>query len=396
MVEYKLATQEQKEYAELAAQIVRDMLPLDRIHELETADNGLGQYPMDVHMALAEAGFCGLNIPEEYGGIGMDTISIALIIEEMSKVDTGFAFSFYNASSMFALAQRTHIPEADKKALAERMIAGQSITTFALTEPNAGSDAGAMRTTAVYDADTHEWILNGTKCFISNATTADVFFVAAWTDKSKRAGEGVTFFMVEKDRGIKIGKKEAKLGIKLSETAEIILEDVRVPEDHIVGELGKGFSAAVGFLHNEARIFDAIGSLGVAQAALDAAIEYAKNRRQFGKRIIDHQGLAFLIADMQIRTEAARSLLYYTLQTMAAGENPGHLSSSVKTFVTDTTMQTVVDAVQVFGGYGYMKDYPVEKYLRDAKIFQIFGGTGQMLRKDVAKDLAGKDPEIKK
>lgn len=394
MVEYKLATEEQKELAALASDVMRSMLTKDRIEELEHADNGLGEYPMDVHMALSEAGFSGMSIPESYGGLGFDTITIAIIVEEMSKVDTGFAFSFYNASSMFPLLERSHIPEEDKRMWAERMIAGNAIGTFALTEANAGSDAGAMRTTAVKDGN--EWVINGTKCFISNGPKADFYFVAAWTDKTQRPGSGITFFLVEKDRGVKIGKKESKLGIKLSETSEIVLEDVRVPEDHVIGEVGKGFSAAVGFLHNEARIFDALGSLGLAQAALDAAIDYAKTRRQFGKRIIDHQGLSFLIADMQIRTEASRALLYSTLETMAAGVDPGHLSSSVKTFVTDATMQTVVDAVQVFGGYGYMKDYPVEKYLRDAKIFQIFGGTGQMLRKDIAKDLAGKDSEAKK
>jgi len=373
---------------------MKDMLPRERIEELEHSDDGRGSYPMDVHHALSEAGFSGLNIPEEYGGFGMDSISVAILVEEMSKIDTGFAFSFYNAGSMFPLIELSHLSKAEKQTWADRILKGESIGTFALTEANAGSDAGAMRTTAVKDGD--EWVINGTKTFISNALTADHFFVAAWTDKSKRVSEGVTFFLVEKDRGIQVGKKENKLGIKLSETAEIILDNVRVPEDHVIGEVGRGFAAAVGFLTDDARIFDAVGSLGLAQAALDAAVEYAKTRRQFRKRIIDHQGLGFLIADMQIRTEAARALLYSTLEAKVKGIDVGHLSSSVKTFVTDTTMQTTIDAVQVFGGYGYMKEYPVEKYMRDAKIFQIFGGTGQMLRKDILKDIAGRDPEAGK
>lgn len=186
------------------------------------------------------------------------------------------------------------------------------------------------------------------------------------------------------------------MGMKLSETAEVILDNVRVPEDHVVGKVGNGFGTALALLNQDGRIFDAVCSLGIGQAALDHAVAYAKERRQFGKRIIDHGGLAFLIADMQARTEASRALLYQTAEAMVRSIPTGHLTSSVKTIVTDNTMQTTLDAVQVLGGYGYSAEYPVEKLVRDAKIYQIFGGTNQIQRKIIAKDLAGKDPQAKK
>ena len=390
MVEYLMATDEQRELAEMAYAITKKELE-GRIDELERADDGRGKFPMDVLKTLAEAGFYGMNIPEEWGGLGFDKVTQALIMEQIAKVDAGFAFSFYNAGTYFPLILQTKMPDEEKRAWAERILAGESAGAFAITEPNAGSDAAAMKSTAVFDEGAREWVINGTKCFMSNAPIADHFLIAAWTDKSKRASQGITFFFIEKERGVHIGKKEYKMGLKLSETAEIILEDVRVPEDHVIGEVGKGFGASLGVITNEGRALGMSFNVGLAQAALDEAVEYAKTRRQFGKRIIDHEGLGFLIADMKARTEASRALMYQTLMAQDQGLDTGTLPSICKMFISDCTMQTTTDAVQVLGGYGYMHDYPVEKYMRDAKIFQIFSGTNQIQRRNIARALAGKD-----
>lgn len=390
MVNYINATDLQIELADNARKILEKELK-PRIPELEHADGGLGQYPMDVMKTMAEAGYAGMNIPEEYGGLGLDLVTQAVIVEEMCKVEAGFGFSFFNGANYFPFILLTGLSREEKQSWAERIISGDAIGCFALTEESAGSDAAAMKTTAVRDGD--DWILNGTKCFITNAPISNYFLIVAWTDKTKSAGKGISMFFVEKERGVQIGKKERKMGMKLSETAEVILDDVRVPADHMIGEEGRGFKQALQLLNQDGRIFDAVGALGIAEAALDAAVEYAKTRRQFGKRIIDHEGLGFLIADMQIRTEASRALLFQTAEAMAAGKKTGHLTSSVKTFVTDSAMQTTIDAVQVLGGYGYSTEYPVEKLMRDAKIYQIFGGTNQIQRQIIERDLAGRDPK---
>lgn len=388
MVEYLMATEEQRDLAQTAYEITKKELS-GRIEELEKSDDGRGKFPMDVLKTLAEAGYYGMNIPEEWGGLGFDKVTQALIMEQIAKVDAGFAFSFYNAGTYFPLILQTGMSKEEKQSWADRILSGESAGAFAITEPNAGSDAAAMKSTAVKDGN--EWVINGTKCFMSNAPIADHFLIAAWTDKTKRASQGVTFFFVEKERGVQIGKKEYKMGLKLSETSEIIMDNVRVPEDHVIGEVGKGFGTSLGVITNEGRALGMAFNLGLAQAALDEAVEYAKVRRQFGKRIIDHEGLGFLIADMKARTEASRALMYQTLMAQDQGIGVDTLPSICKMYISDCTMQTTIDAVQVLGGYGYMHDYPVEKYMRDAKIFQIFSGTNQIQRRTIARALAGKD-----
>lgn len=388
MVEYLMATEEQRDLAQTAYEITKKELS-GRIEELEKSDDGRGKFPMDVLKTLAEAGYYGMNIPEEWGGLGLDKVTQALIMEQIAKVDAGFAFSFYNAGTYFPLILQTGMSKEEKQSWADRILSGESAGAFAITEPNAGSDAAAMKSTAVKDGN--EWVINGTKCFMSNAPIADHFLIAAWTDKTKRASQGVTFFFVEKERGVQIGKKEYKMGLKLSETSEIIMDNVRVPEDHVIGEVGKGFGTSLGVITNEGRALGMAFNLGLAQAALDEAVEYAKVRRQFGKRIIDHEGLGFLIADMKARTEASRALMYQTLMAQDQGIGVDTLPSICKMYISDCTMQTTIDAVQVLGGYGYMHDYPVEKYMRDAKIFQIFSGTNQIQRRTIARALAGKD-----
>ncbi len=393
MVNYVLASEEAKELAAIARQILEDNLK-PRIEELEAADGGLGVYPMDVHQMLVDAGFFAMYIPEEWGGLGLDPVTQGVIMEEMGKVDAGFAFAFAGGGCYFNQLMHTHLTKEEKQEWVDRILAG-TMGTLALTEPGAGSDAAAMRTTAKYDPATKEWILNGTKCFISSAPTAEYFIVPAWTDKTKRASQGVTAFWVEKSRGVQVGKKENKMGLHLSETAEIILDDVRIPEKYVIGEVGKDFGVALGGIKGATAIVNCAPNLGMAQAALDTAIEYAKDRRQFGKRIADFQGISFMIADMRIRTEASRALMYEALTAARDGVDCD-LDLMLKTFIADNTMQTCTDAVQVLGGYGYMKEYPVERYMRNAKIFQIFGGTNQIKRKNLAKAMFGRDPQASK
>lgn len=391
MVHYLKATEEQKEYAKMARTIVdKELQP--RLQELENANDGLGQYPLDVQKKLAEAGFYAMNMPEEYGGLNLDMVTRCVIMEEIAQVDAAFAFDFYNGGAFFSEILDTKIPEEDKRMWAEKHLSGDAIGAFCVTEPEAGSDAAAMRTTAVKDGD--EWVINGTKCFISRGPIANFFMVAAWTDKTKRASEGVTFFFVEGDRpGITRGKQENKMGMKLAMTSDVIFNDVRVPEDHVIGEVGKGFGHSMAVIGAEGRLFGSSYSLGMAQAALDKSVAYAKERRTWGKRIIDHEALGFMIADMRIRTEASRALLYGACEAIDQGYDVGDISNCVKVFVSDSLMQTTTDAVQVFGGYGYMKDYGVEKLMRDAKLFQIFSGTNQIIRRTIAKNLAGRDPQ---
>ncbi|MBR0164944.1 MAG: acyl-CoA dehydrogenase family protein [Lachnospiraceae bacterium] len=375
-IEYLLATEEQKELANLAGEIARNELE-PRLEELENANGGLGEYPWDIHMKFVEAGFYTMNMPEAWGGLELDNVTRGLILEEISKVDCAFAFSLRGLGDKFNLIIDSHIPEEDKKKWIDRMLNEGIGGAFGLTEPGAGSDSKAIRTTAVKDGD--EWVINGTKCFITNGSIADFYGIFAWTDKTKKASEGITCFLVEKERGVKVSKQENKMGFHLSPTTELVLEDVRVPEDHIVGELGKGFSTAMGAL-DTARPFNSVFAVGAAQRAVDIARKYANERETFGKKIIEHQAVAFQLADLQMKVDAARAMTYYALQAGDAGVPLKRLASEAKAFPTELCQQVAVDALQILGGYGYMKEYPLEKIMRDMRLFTIFGGTNEIQR----------------
>jgi len=390
MASYLFATEEQRDLADSARFIVEKELK-DRIEEYESSDNGLGTYPRDVHNILVESGYFATNIPEEWGGLGLDLTTQVMIIEEIAKVDAGFAFSFAGSGCYWDRIEATGMPQEEKQMWAEKILSG-TMGCFALTESDAGSDAAAMRTTAVRDGD--EWVINGTKCFASNAPCADYFIIFAWTDKSKRASEGVTAFFVEKDRGVKIGKKENKMGLHLSETAEVVLEDVRVPNDHIVGSEGMGFKLALGGIAGAGSLVNCAPLVGLGQAAIDTAVDYAKQRRQFGKRIIDHQGVGFMIADMMMRESACRAMLYDAVRAVEQHvDQKISLDLMTKCYISENVFKICDDAIQVLGGYGYMKDYPVERYMRNARIFRIFGGTNQIKKKNIMKAVAGRDPK---
>lgn len=391
MVEYKFATEEQKELATMARTILENELR-PRLEELENGDGGHGTFPLDIQKKMAEAGFYAMDVPEEYGGLGFDTVTQCVIYEEMSKVDAGFAFNMHGADQYWEYIERSGLTREEKQAWADRLIAGDALGAFCLTEAEAGSDTAAVKTTAVYDEATKEWVINGTKCFVTNGPYADHFFVVAWTDKTKSSGKGMTMFLVEKDRGVQVGSIERKMGLRLSGTSEIILDNVRVPEDHVIGKVGEGLKIALSTV-NKARVVTLVFALGMQQAAIDEAVKYAKVRKTFGKRIIDHEGLAFELADMQIRMDASRALLYYGAKMLDEGMEMDSIACSCKVFVSDSTMQTTLDAVQVLGGYGYMRDYPVEKYMRDAKIFQIFDGTNEINRMVIARVMDKKMPD---
>lgn len=389
MVEYRFATQKQKEIAEEARRILeKELRP--RIAELEHANDGRGEFPLDVMRTLGAAGYCGLDVPEKWGGLGLDLVTQCLIYEEMSKVDVGFAFNLYCAAgSKFGFIEKSHIPDDDKQRWADRMLAGEVVGGFCLTEAQAGSDAANIKTTAVYDEQAEEWVINGNKMFVTNGPLADFFVVFAVTDKDASTSKKMTAFLVEKERGPKVGSIENKMGLKLSVTSEIIFEDVRVPKDHVIGEVGQGWGVSMSEL-NPSRITTMAFPLGVAQVALDYAAAYANTRVAFGKPIIKNQGLAFMLADMQIRIDASRAMVYEGARCIMEGRDIGTLSATVKAFVAESTVQTTMDAIQVFGGYGYTKDYPVEKLARDAKIFCIFDGTTQVQKHILGKMLEKK------
>lgn len=388
-VEYPFATAEQKQLAELAGKILENELK-PRLSELEEGDEGKGHFPMDVYQTLGKAGFLGMAIPKKYGGLELDCVTRCLIEEEMAKVDAGFAFAVHGTSNLqFPYIVSSRLSEEEKQRWADRIMAGEALGAICFTEPQAGSDASAIKTTAVYDPETDEYVINGLKCFASNGPIADHFIIFAWTDKTQRPSRGISAFLVERERGVKTGSIENKMGLKLSKTSDIVLEDVRVPADHLCGKEGAAYKTFLAGM-DEIRVSGMVFSLGIAQAAIDAACEYALVRQTMGQPIIRHQGLGFLLADMQTRTDAARALLYQGARCVDAGIPLGTTSSSSKNFVSNATVQTVLDAMEVMGGYGYMKDYPVEKLVRDAKIFTIFDGTTEINKMVIARMLEKK------
>ena len=369
MENYLLMTEEQRELVTTLRGILKKELE-PTVAEYDEK----GEYPMHVHKILCDAGFNAIAIPEQYGGLGLDQVTCALLNEEMGKVDAGFgcSFSFASGGIKTVLLAGT---EEQKQYYADRILIG-GISCTCITKADAGSDVAAVRTTAVKDGD--DYILNGTKTFISNGPIADTFTVLAVTDKEKGT-HGMSIFIVEKERGVKVGKKENKMGIRLSPTSEVVLEDVRVPAKNMVGPEGEGFKIFMRSLGRSRPLVMSIG-VGIAQRALDLATDYAKTRKTFGKPIIENQGVSFLLADMEIQIQAARNLVLYAARCMDVGADITSASACAKAFASDTAMKVTTDAVQVFGGYGYSREYPVEKLMRDAKIFSIFEGTNQIQR----------------
>ncbi|MGV0600941.1 acyl-CoA dehydrogenase family protein, partial [Mycolicibacterium pulveris] len=323
------------------------------------------------------AGMAAIHIPEEYGGQGGDSVAACIVIEEVARVCASSSLiPICNKLGTMGLLLRGS--EELKKQVLPSIASGEAVASYALSEREAGSDAASMRTRARRDGD--EWVLNGAKCWISNGGQSTWYTVMAVTDPDKGAN-GISAFIVHKDDpGFTVGAKEKKMGIKGSPTTELYFEDCRIPADRIIGEEGTGFKTALATLDHTRPTIGA-QAVGIAQGALDASIGYVKERKQFGKRIADFQAVQFMLADMAMKIEAAR-LMVYTAAARAERNEPdlGFISSASKCFASDVAMEVTTNAVQLFGGYGYTTDFAVERYMRDAKITQIYEGTNQIQR----------------
>jgi butyryl-CoA dehydrogenase len=377
-VDYFL-TEEQQMIVDIARQIADEKIIPQRA-ELDEKD----EYPHDILDAVAAADLFGIYIPEEYGGFGGGCFEIVLALEQFGRGCVAVATSFA-ASALGAYPILIAGSDEMKQKYMPQVASGKMRAAFALTEANAGSDASGIQTTAVLDGD--EWVLNGTKQWITNAGEAHLYSVVAVTNKNKGA-RGASMFVVEDtDPGFSYGAKEKKMGIRASATRELIFKDCRIPKDRLIGRLGTGFITVMKTL-DLSRPGIAILGVGLGQAALDEAVVYAKQRVQFGKPIIGFQAVQHMLADMAIKVEASRALVYAAAKHIGAHpKDMSKASSMCKVFATDSAMSVTTDAVQVLAGYGYMRDYPVEKMMRDAKILQIYEGTNQIQRNVIGQEL---------
>ncbi|HEX3826456.1 MAG TPA: acyl-CoA dehydrogenase [Sporichthyaceae bacterium] len=343
------------------------------------------RFPKEAHDALRAADLLAPHIPEEYGGAGADALASVIIIEEISRVCVSSSLlpGVNKLGTLPLILFGSH--ELNSKYLPP-VARGDAMFSYCLSEPEDGSDAGGMRTKAVRDGD--HYVLNGAKRWITNAGESEYYTTMAVTDPAKGTRGGITAFVVEKsDPGVSFGAPERKLGIKGSPTREVFYDDVRIPADRMIGEEGQGFVVAMKTL-DHTRITIGAQAIGVAQGALDHAVAYMKERKQFGKPISDFQGLQFMLADMAMQIEAARSLTYQAAAKSERGEpDVGYFGAAAKCFASDVAMKVTTDAVQLLGGYGYVKDYPLERMMRDAKITQIYEGTNQIQRLVIARAL---------
>lgn len=367
-----LLTEEQKMIKDLARQIAEEHVLPVRAELDET-----GQFPWEIMKILAQADMFRVFIPEQYGGLGTGALELCLVVEELSRVCLGVSTT-YAANALGTYPILLFGTEEQKKKYLPDIADGKRLVAFALTEPNAGSDAGGIQTTAVKDGD--YYVLNGRKQWITNGGEAEIYTVIALTDKSKGA-RGASAFIVEKGTpGFSFGKKENKMGIRASVTRELIFEDCRIPKENLLGKEGMGFIVAMKTL-DQSRVGVGAQGVGVAQGAFEEAAKFAKQRIQFGQPVISFQAVQHMLADMAIQIEAARALVYSVARYIDSGaKDITKASAMAKTFATDVAMKVTVDAVQVMGGAGYMKEYPVEKMMRDAKILQIYEGTNQIQR----------------
>jgi alkylation response protein AidB-like acyl-CoA dehydrogenase len=360
-------------------------------HALEVDEEG--EFPQASYDALVAADFAAPHIPEEYGGAGADALASAIVIEEVARVCASSSL-IPGVNKLGTLALILAGSDVLKKTYLSPVAAGEAMFSYCLSEPDAGSDAASMKTQAVRDGD--HWVLNGVKRWITNAGVSEYYTVFAVTDPDAKKGAGISAFVVEKsDEGVSFGAPEKKLGIKGSPTREVYLDNVRIPADRMIGAEGTGFTTAMQVL-DHTRICIAAQAVGIAQGALDYALDYAKERQQFGRPIADFQGLQFMLADMGMKVEAARQLTYAAAGRSERGDKDlTFFGAAAKCFASDTAMQVTVDAVQVLGGYGFTRDYPVERMMRDAKITQIYEGTNQVQRIVMARQLlAGVQSEI--
>jgi butyryl-CoA dehydrogenase len=374
-------TEEQQMIREVARKVA-----VEKIAPIALEYDEKEELPWEAVKAIADADLAGVYIPEEYGGMGGDSpvLNMCLVTEELSKACGGIALAFA-ASALGALPIILGGSDEVKKRFLPDIASGEKLAGFGLTEPDSGSDVASIRTKAVRDGD--HYIINGTKHFISNGSAAKTYSVFAVTDETK-GPRGVSAFVVEEGtEGFSYGKKEHKMGIRANPTSELIFTDCKVPAENLIGKEGRGFMIAMNTF-DTSRPGVGAQALGIAAGALEYATKYARERHVFGKAIWNFQGLAFKLADMAIKVEASRALIYAVARAIDAGfKRPTKYSAIAKTFASDMAMEVTTEAVQVLGGFGYIREYPVEKMMRDAKITQIYEGTNEIQRDEISRHL---------
>ncbi|NQU17940.1 MAG: acyl-CoA dehydrogenase [Candidatus Saganbacteria bacterium] len=363
--------------------MIRDLtrkISLEKVLPVREELDEKGEFPHEIMKVFAESDVCGLYIPEEYGGTGLGELAFCLATEEISRICGGVGVTFA-ASALGAAPILLFGSDEQKKKYLPDIASGKKLAAFGLTEANAGSDAAGMETTARKEGD--HYVLNGTKQWITNGGEAEIYAVIAITDK-KKGSRGATAFIVEKGTpGFDFGKKENKMGIRCSATRELVFQDCKIPKENVIAKEGMGFIVAMKTL-DMTRPGIGAQAVGIAQGALDEAIKYAKQRVQFGKPIITLQAIQHMLADMATQIEAARALVYSVARAIDNGVKSFTKEAAMcKLMASDTAMRVTTDAVQILGGYGYMKEYPVEKMMRDAKITQIYEGTNQIQRNQI-------------
>ena len=364
-----------KEFAE------KELAPI--ANEIDQND----EVPQRIYDMMAEMGLFGLKIPEAYGGLGLDTRSYVCVMEEICKKSITASLVMSSCNSLSTAPMLLAGTEEQKQKYIPKIASGEEFMAFGLTEPGAGSDAGAMTTKAVEDGDSY--ILNGRKCFITGAPFAKNTVIFAKTSPEKGA-KGITSFIVDMSLpGVSLGKHEDKMGLRGVATSDVVLEDVRVPKSEILGEVDKGFITAMKTL-SIGRIGVSCQGIGVSQGAMDEAIPYMKERKQFGQRLADFQSLRFMIADMETKLNAARLLVYNAAYEMDMGKDVTKASSMAKYFATEKALEIVSSALQMFGGYGYIKEYPIERMYRDARVLTIFEGSTQVQQMVIAGQVLGR------
>jgi len=370
------------EEQEMMRKMVRDFAETEIAPFVEKME--AGEFPREILKKMGELGLMGIPVPEQYGGAEMDFISYIIAIHEISKVSATVGVILSVHTSVGTNPILYFGTEEQKEKYVPKLASGEYLGAFCLTEPSAGSDAASLKTRAV-KKDGH-YVLNGSKVFITNGGEADVYIVFASTDP-EAGTKGISAFIVEKDTpGFIVGKDEHKMGLYGSRTVQLTFEDMEVPAENLLGQEGEGFKIAMSNL-DSGRIGIAAQALGISEAALKAATDYAKERKQFGKPIAAQQGVGFKLADMGTAVEAAKLLIYRAAQLRSEGQKCGIEASMAKLFASKTAVEVTTEAIQVFGGYGYTKDYPVERYFRDAKVTEIYEGTSEIQRIVISKQL---------
>jgi alkylation response protein AidB-like acyl-CoA dehydrogenase len=356
-----------------------------RAAEIDEAD----EYPEDIDKLLVDNGFAGVSYPEEYGGAGGGAVELCILVEEISRVCAGVSL-IPAVNKLGAIPVLLGGTDEQKKKVCAGITNGEHRMSYCLTEPGSGSDAGAMKSKAVKDGD--GWVINGTKRFITGAGATDLYTYFAVTDAEGTKGRNITAFLVSRDlEGFSLGRKEDKMGIRGSPTREVILENVKVSADDVIGEVNGGFQLAMRTL-DFSRPTVAAQALGIAQGAFDYAVGYVKERQQFGKPIASFQGMQFMFADMAMKIETARFAVYKAATAVDShAKDVSYWAAIAKCYASDVAMSVTTDCVQALGGYGYIREYPVERFMRDAKITQIYEGTNQIQRVVIARSLFGKN-----